>query len=147
MYYYITEHIKKSIDGLSYYHIKNDPQKGEPLQLLPRSLRSNFEDILGTKIDGDLSPIARYHLIETYGGKYEDVEIVESTFSQRGRRGIASVPPMDANSQDVSVLIGSEDISKLDKYSEIKPHSFTQTPILFAILLVILLIMLLIVEV
>ncbi len=123
----LTEHIKKSIDGLSYFHIKNDPQKGEPLQLLPRSLRENFEEILGTKIDGDLSPIARYHLIETWGGEYENVEIVESTFSQRGRRGIASVPPMDANSQDVSVLIGSEDISKLDKYSEDDPRVLNLT--------------------
>ena len=39
-----------------------------------------------------------------------------------GRRGIASVPPMDPNSQDVSVLIGSEDISKIDKYSEDDPR-------------------------
>ena len=54
--------------------------------------------------------------------KYEDYQVVESTFSQRGRRGIASVPPMDPNSQDVSVLIGSEDISKIDKYSEDDPR-------------------------
>ena len=54
-------------------------------------------------------------------------EVVESTFSQRGRRGIASVPPMDANSQDVSVLIGSEDISKLDRYSEDDPRVLNLT--------------------
>ena len=123
----LTEHIKKAIDGLPYYHIKNDPQRGEPLQLLPRALRENFEEMLKTKIDGDLSPVARHLLLEEYGGKYEDVEIVESTFSQRGRRGIASVPPMDANSQDVSVLIGSEDISKLDKYSEDDPRVLNLT--------------------
>ena len=35
--------------------------------------------------------------------------------------GIAVVPPMDANSQDVSVLIGTEDISKLDLYPEDDP--------------------------
>ena len=52
---------------------------------------------------------------------------MESTFSQRGRRGIASVPPMDANSQDVSVLIGSEDISKLDRYSEDDPRVLNLT--------------------
>jgi serine protein kinase len=54
--------------------------------------------------------------------RYEDFEILETSFSQRGRRGIASVPPMDANSQDISVLIGSEDISKLDLYSEDDPR-------------------------
>ena len=32
---------------------------------------------------------------------------------------------MDANSQDVSVLIGSEDISKLDKYSEDDPRALS----------------------
>ena len=32
------------------------------------------------------------------------------------------MPPMDANSQDVSVLIGTEDISKLDLYPEDDPR-------------------------
>jgi serine protein kinase len=123
----LTEHIKSSLDGLKYYHLENDPQKGEPLQLIPRSLRDDFEKALGVKIEGDISPIARWKLLEDYDGKYENFKVVESTFSQRGRRGIASVPPMDANSQDVSVLIGSEDISKLDKYSEDDPRVLNLT--------------------
>lgn len=118
----LTEHIKTSLEGHSYFHLLNDPQRGEPLHLVPRSLRGKFENLLNVKIEGDISPIARYQLLEEYAGKYEDFEIVESTFSQRARRGIASVPPMDANSQDVSVLIGSEDISKLDKYAEDDPR-------------------------
>ena len=76
-------------------------------------------------IDGDISPIARHLLFETYEKAYESFEVVETTFSQRARRGIATVPPMDANSQDVSVLIGSEDISKLDKYSEDDPRALS----------------------
>jgi serine protein kinase len=119
----LVEHIKKAIDGLSYYHLKGDPQRGEPLQLLPRSLRDEFESRLGVSIEGDISPVARHLLLNEYDGKYENFDIVETTFSQRGRRGIASVPPMDANSQDVSVLIGSEDISKLDKYPEGDPRT------------------------
>jgi serine protein kinase len=114
----LTEHVKGALEQLPYFHIKNDPQKGEPLQLIPRSLRNAFEDKLKVKIDGDLSPVARDNLLRDHDGKFENVQVKESTFSQRGRRGIAVVPPMDANSQDVSVLIGSEDISKLDKYSE-----------------------------
>ncbi len=114
----LTEHIKGALEQLPYYHLKGDPQRGEPLQLIPRSLRPDFENNLGVKIEGDLSPIARDKLLREFDGKFEDFQVVESTFSQRGRRGIAVVPPMDANSQDVSVLIGSEDISKLDKYSE-----------------------------
>ena len=48
--------------------------------------------------------------------------ITESSFSIRGRRGVGVVPPMDANSQDVTVLVGSEDISKLDLYPEDDPR-------------------------
>lgn len=118
----LTEHIKKALEGKKYYHLKNDPHRGEPLQLIPRSLRDDFEKELGVKIEGDISPAARWRLLNDLKGKYEDFEVEESTFSQRARRGIASVPPMDANSQDVSVLIGSVDISKLDKFSEDDPR-------------------------
>ena len=118
----LIEHIKKSIEGEKFYHLKGDPQRGEPLQLIPRGLRSKFEEMLGIKIEGDISPVARYKLLNEYDEKYELFPVQESTFSQRARRGIASVPPMDANSQDVGVLIGSEDISKLDKYSEDDPR-------------------------
>ena len=118
----LTEYIKKSLEGETFYHLGGDPQRGEPLQLIPRSLRSEFEKILDVSIEGDLSPIARRDLLEKYEGKYENFPVVETSFSQRARRGIASVPPMDANSQDVSVLIGSEDISKLDLYPEDDPR-------------------------
>ena len=118
----LTEHIKKSLEKETYFHLKNDPQRGNPLQLIPRSLRAEFESMLGVKIEGDLSPVARHILLNEYGGEYEKFPVIQSSFSQRARRGIASVPPMDANSQDVSVLIGSEDISKMDKYSEDDPR-------------------------
>jgi len=121
----LTEHIKSSLDGVQYYHLKDDPQRGDPLQLIPRSLRKKFSKLLKVAIDGDISPIARHLLFETYEKAYESFEVVETTFSQRARRGIATVPPMDANSQDVSVLIGSEDISKLDKYSEDDPRALS----------------------
>ena len=121
----LTEHIKASLDGEKYYHLKDDPQRGDPLQLIPRSLRPKFSEMLNVAIDGDISPVARYLLFETYDKAYEEFDVVECTFSQRARRGIATVPPMDANSQDVSVLIGSEDISKLDKYSEDDPRALS----------------------
>ena len=121
----LTEHIKKALDGQPYYHLEGDPQRGEPLQLLPRSLRDRFSKMLDVSIEGDISPVARHLLFEDYDGKYEEFKVRETTFSQRARRGVASVPPMDANSQDVSVLIGSEDISKLDKYSEDDPRALS----------------------
>jgi len=121
----LTEHIKRSLHDESCFHLKNDPQRGEPLQLVPRSLRETFEKELNVKIEGDISPIVRHHLLTELDGKYEDYEVVQSSFSQRGRRGISSVPPMDANSQDVSVLIGSVDISKLDRYAEDDPRALS----------------------
>ena len=121
----LTEHVKKALEGKKYYTLKGDPHRGEPLQLIPRSLRSSVEEALKVKIDGDISPIVRHKLLNDYDGKYEDFEVEETTFSQRGRRGVASVPPMDANSQDVSVLIGSVDISKLDKFAEDDPRSLS----------------------
>jgi serine protein kinase len=121
----LTEHIKGVLEGLSYYHLEGDPQRGEPLQLIPRSLREQMKDMLGVDVQGDISPVARHLLFEEYGGEYEKFTVKETTFSQRARRGVASVPPMDANSQDVSVLIGSEDISKLDKYSEDDPRALS----------------------
>lgn len=120
----LTEAIKRALENHAenYYHLEGCPVREEPLHLLPRSLRGEFEDLLGVHIEGDLCPVCRHRLMEEFDGKYENFPVVENSFSQRGRRGIASVPPMDANSQDVSVLIGTEDISKLDLYSEDDPR-------------------------
>ena len=120
----LADAIKKALEKAAepVYHLEGCPIREEPLHLLPRSLRDEFEKIIGVHIEGDLCPVCRYRLMNEFGGEYEKFPVVRSSFSQRGRRGIAVVPPMDANSQDVSALIGSEDISKLDKYSEDDPR-------------------------
>jgi len=120
----LADAVKKALEKAAepVYHLDGCPVREEPLHLLPRSLRDQFEKILGVHIEGDLCPVCRYRLMNEFGGEYEKFPVVRSGFSQRGRRGIAVVPPMDANSQDVSALIGSEDISKLDKYSEDDPR-------------------------
>jgi len=106
----------------AHYHLDGCPIREEPLHLVPRSLRKDFEEILKIQIEGDLCPICRHRLMDEFDGQYEKFPVAESSFSQRGRRGVAVVPPMDANSQDVSVLIGTEDISKLDLYPEDDPR-------------------------
>ena len=119
----LIDSVKRALENAdNHYHLEGCPIREEPLHLLPRSLRGKFEDMLGVHIEGDLCPVCRYRLMEEFNGEYERFPVVESSFSQRGRRGIAVVPPMDANSQDVSLLIGTEDISKLDKYSEDDPR-------------------------
>lgn len=105
-----------------FYAIEDCPMSEEPLHLLPRHLRREFEKMLGTKIEGDLCPVCRFKLKEQFGGRYEDVPVATKSFSKRNRIGIGVVPPVDPNNQDTSVLIGSEDISKLDVYSEGDPR-------------------------
>ena len=119
----LVERLKRGLEELPpIYAIEGDPMFGEPLTLIPRHLRPAFEDMLGVKIEGDLNPLMRHRLLEQYGGRYEEVPVKTVTFSKRARRGIGVVPPVDPNNQDTSVLIGSEDISKLDRYSEGDPR-------------------------
>jgi serine protein kinase len=94
----------------------------EPLHLIPRHLRKEFEKMLGVHIEGDLCPACRFRLKEEFGTRYEEFPVATVSFSKRNRKGIGVVPPVDPNNQDTSVLIGSEDISKLDKYSEGDPR-------------------------
>jgi serine protein kinase len=119
----LVEHIKRALESVpSFYQIKGCPIQEEPLHLIPRSLRDKFKDIYGISIEGDLCPVCRHRLLHEHDGDYVNYPVVESTFSVRGRRGIGVVPPMDANTQDTSILIGSEDISKMDLYAEDDPR-------------------------
>jgi len=119
----IVEKLQKGLEGSEpFYAIEDCPMSEEPLHLIPRHLRREFEKMLGVHIEGDLCPICRFRLKEEYGGRYEEVPVVTKWFSKRSRVGIGVVPPVDPNNQDTSVLIGSEDISKLDIYSEGDPR-------------------------
>jgi len=119
----LMEHIKGALeDSDPMYHIDGCPIHEEPLHLVPRSLRGQFQEIYDIKIEGDLCPVCRFRLKEEFDNDYTQMPITQSSFSVRGRRGVGVVPPMDANSQDVTILVGSEDISKLDMYSEDDPR-------------------------
>lgn len=119
----LMERLKRGLEDLPPVHtIEGCPIQEDPLHLVPRHLRKPFEDMLGVKIEGDLCPICRWRLLNEHEGRYEDVPIKTISFSRRARRGIGVVPPVDPNNQDTSVLIGSEDISKLDRFSEGDPR-------------------------
>ncbi len=119
----LVERLQRGLeDATPVYAIEGCPMQEEPLHLLPRHLRREFEKMLGVHIEGDLCPVCRYRLKEDFGTRYEEVPIVLRSFSKRNRVGIGVVPPVDPNNQDTSVLIGSEDISKLDRYSEGDPR-------------------------
>ncbi len=119
----LVEKIEGALEeGPPIYAIEGCPMHEEPLHLIPRHLRKEFAKMLGTHIEGDLCPVCHFRLEEEYGGRYEEVPVATVAFSKRHRIGIGVVPPVDPNNQDTSVLIGSEDISKLDLYSEGDPR-------------------------
>lgn len=119
----LVDRLKQGLEHLPpFYAIEDDPMYGEPLLLIPRHLRKEFSKLLGMPIDGDVNPAVRYRLKEEFNGKWEEYPIRTYEYSIRAKRGVGVVPPVDPNNQDTSVLIGSEDISKLDMYSEGDPR-------------------------
>ncbi|HYA36124.1 MAG TPA: hypothetical protein VEF03_10920, partial [Candidatus Binataceae bacterium] len=119
----LVERIQRGLEQLSpVFAIEGCPMNEEPLHLIPRHLRREFEKMLGVHIEGDLCPVCRYRLKSEFQNRYEEFPIITRNFSKRNRVGVGVVPPVDPNNQDTSVLIGSEDISKLDQYSEGDPR-------------------------
>jgi serine protein kinase len=119
----LVERIQRGLEQVGMiYAIEGCPMNEEPLHLVPRHLRREFEKMLGVHIEGDLCPVCRYRLKSEFNNRYEEFPIAARNFSKRNRVGVGVVPPVDPNNQDTSVLIGSEDISKLDQYSEGDPR-------------------------
>lgn len=119
----LVESIKRGLEKLHpFYALQGCPMFEEPLHLIPRHLRDEFSKVLGLQIEGDLCPVCRYRLKEEFQGRWEEYPVQTYEFSVRAKRGVGVVPPVDPNNQDTSVLIGGEDISKLDLYSEGDPR-------------------------
>lgn len=119
----LVEHIKGALEeSAPAYVLEGCPIREEPLHLIPRSLRQSFEEKYKIKIEGDLCPVCRHRLIHEFKSDFTQFPITQASFSSRGRKGVGVVPPMDPNTQDTSLLIGSEDISKLDLYPEDDPR-------------------------
>lgn len=122
----IVEVLKRALEESEpIYALKGCPMREEPLHLIPKHLRKQFEENLGIKIEGDLCPVCRHRLKEEFKGQYENFPVVKTGFSIRSRKGIGVVPPVDPNNQDTSVLVGSVDISKMDLYPEDDPRIFS----------------------
>ena len=119
----LIEHIKGALEACApIYVLEGCPIREEPLHLIPRTLREEFVEMYNVRVEGDLCPVCRHRLINEFEGDYTKFPITQSSFSVRGRKGVGVVPPMDPNTQDTSLLIGSEDISKLDLYPEDDPR-------------------------
>ncbi|MEG1287437.1 PrkA family serine protein kinase [Clostridium sp.] len=122
----LVEALKKAlVECDPIYSIQGCPMHEDPLHLIPRHLRAEFEELLGIQIEGDLCPVCRYRLMHEFNGEYENFPVETKTFSIRSRKGIGVVPPVDPNNQDTSILTGSIDISKMDMYAEDDPRIFS----------------------
>lgn len=122
----LVESLKNALETADpIYVLDGCPMQEEPLHLIPKHLRRDFEDNLGVQIEGDLCPVCKYRLINEFKGKYEEFPVVTKDFSIRSRKGVGVVPPVDPNNQDTSILTGSVDISKMDMYPEDDPRIFS----------------------
>jgi len=120
----LVERLQRGLEeSTPVYAIDGCPMAEEPLHLIPKHLREEFEKMLDLHIEGELCPVCRHRLKDELKGRYEEVAIATVSFSRHERRGVGVVPPVDPNNQDTSVLIGSVDISKLDTYSEGDPRA------------------------
>ncbi|MCX7923193.1 MAG: PrkA family serine protein kinase [Clostridia bacterium] len=119
----LMEALKRALESAApIYAIKGCPMREEPLHLVPKHLRKEFEEILKVKIEGDICPICRYRLKNEFNGEFEKFPVETVGFSIRSRKGVGVVPPVDPNNQDTSILTGSVDISKIDLYAEDDPR-------------------------
>ena len=119
------------------YAIEGCELHEEPLHLVPRHMRPKFEEAMGVKIEGDLCPQCRHKLFEHYAErdatgdavevKWEEVPVVRVTLSERARVGISTFQPGDPKSQDISDLIGYEDVAKSARFGKADPRSYSLT--------------------
>src|SRR3984885_11376079 len=99
----LVERVQRGLEQVDAVHvIEGCPMHEEPLHLIPRHLRREFEKMLGVHVEGDLCPVCRYRLKEEFGQRYEEFPIETRSFSKRNRTGIGVVPPVDPNNQDTS---------------------------------------------
>ncbi len=113
------------------YAIEGCPIHEEPLHLVPRSLRPEFEKLLGVRIEGDLCPVCKYKLTnveqfrEDNGSyKWDSMPVVQLQLSEQDRAGIGTFQPSDPKNQDISELIGHVDLSKITRYGEGHPMGY-----------------------
>ncbi|WP_066635066.1 PrkA family serine protein kinase [Desulfolucanica intricata] len=112
-------------DAGAIYGIKGCPMHEEPLHLVPRELREEFEKEYNVYIEGELCPSCRMMLETEYDGKIENVQVERVILSEDERVGIGTFTPSDPKSQDIADLTGSVDFSTIAEYgSESDPRAY-----------------------
>lgn len=96
-----------------------------PFLLIPSEMRDEFSTRYGLQIEGELSPMSRWRLENEFGGKFMDFPVEQIFLSEASRIGIGTWLPSDTKSQDLSELVGSIDLSKIqDVGDESDPRAY-----------------------
>ena len=107
------------------YAIEGCPMHEDPLHLLPVSLRQEFEERYGIRIEGNLCPVCRLRLEDEFKGEVESFPVKRIIFSEEQRVGVGTFTPSDPKSQDIADLTGSIDFSTITEYgSESDPRAY-----------------------
>jgi len=113
------------IDQGALYGIKGCPMHEEPLHLIPKELRAEFEKEYGVYIEGELCPSCRMMVETEYEGRIENVMVERFFLSEEERVGIGTFTPSDPKSQDIADLTGSVDFSTIADYgAESDPRAY-----------------------
>ena len=83
----------------------------EPLHLIPEERRQQMAREQGLHVEGDLCPRCRYNLRHKYSGDVARVEVQRVNFNQSAGVGMGSFVATSPQSQDISRLVGSVDMS------------------------------------
>jgi serine protein kinase len=119
-------------DPTPIYAVKDCPIHEEPLHLIPRHQRPEWEKMIGTRIEGDLCPMCRFNLLNNPAFRdenghilWEKVPVQQVTLAERRRCGIGTFQPSDPKNQDISELIGRIDLSKITQFGETDPRAYS----------------------
>ena len=88
----------------------------EPLHLIPRELRPEFEKEYNVYIEGELCPSCRMMVETEYRGRIEKIPVERVFLSEDNRVGVGTFTPSDPKSQDIADLTGSVDFSTIAEY-------------------------------
>lgn len=123
--------LKKGLESYSktrqgaVYAIKGCPMHEEPLHLIPRDLRPEFEKEYNVFLEGDLCPSCRMMVDQKYGGDIKKVLVERVILAEDKRVGIGTFTPSDPKSQDIADLTGSIDFSTIAEYgTESDPRAY-----------------------
>ena len=95
------------------YAIKGCPLQEEPLHLVANQWREELAHKHNLHIEGELCPRCLHNLRNEYDGDISRVKIRRVSYSQSQGLGIGSFVATDPQSQDVSRLVGTVDVSLL----------------------------------